>query len=148
LHKQKIVGEIFCNLKKAFESVNHEILLNKFQFHGIVGKFHGLITSYLTKRCQCVLIASTDLSNTSSSWNTETWSPAGSILAPLIFLFYINDLPPNLDNSVKPVLFADDISLVISSCNEKQYKGDVNGSTACLNYRFKSNLLTSNFNKT
>jgi hypothetical protein len=74
--------------------------------------------------------------------------PQGSIFGPLLFLFYINDLPPNLDNAVKPVLFADDISLVISSCNKKQYKNDVNGSFACLNDWFNSNLLTLNFNRT
>jgi hypothetical protein len=45
LNKQKIVGGIFCDLKKAFNSVNHEILLSKLQFHGIRGKFHDLITS-------------------------------------------------------------------------------------------------------
>jgi hypothetical protein len=81
------------------------------------------------------------LSNTRSSWNT------GSILGPL-FLFYINDLPPNLDSSVKPVLFADVISLVINNCNKKQYKNYVNGSFACVNDWFNSNLLTLNFNKT
>jgi hypothetical protein len=55
LNKQKIVGGSFCDLKKAFDSVNHEILLNKLQFYGIVDKFHefhDLITSYLTNRCQ------------------------------------------------------------------------------------------------
>jgi hypothetical protein len=59
--------EFFAILKKAFDSVNHEILLNILQFYGIVGKFHDLITSYLTyltNRCQRVLIASTDFSNT------------------------------------------------------------------------------------
>jgi hypothetical protein len=74
--------------------------------------------------------------------------PQGSILGSLLFLFYINDLPPNLDNSLKPVLFADDISLVISSCNKKQYKNDVNGPFAYLNDWFNSNVLTLNFDKT
>jgi hypothetical protein len=89
------------------------------------------------------------LNYTSSSWNNVRHGvPQGSILGPLLFLFYINDLPPNFDNSVRPAPFADNISLVISSCNKKQYKNDVNGSFACLNDWFNSNLLTLNFNKT
>jgi hypothetical protein len=56
LNKQKIVDGIICDLKKAFDSVNQEILLNKLQFYGISVKFHDLITSYCT-----------DLNYTSSS---------------------------------------------------------------------------------
>jgi hypothetical protein len=66
LNKQKIVSGIFCDLKKAFDSVNH-ILFSKLQFYGIDGKFHDLITSYLTGRYMRVLTASTDSSYTVSS---------------------------------------------------------------------------------
>jgi hypothetical protein len=70
LNKRKIVGGVFCNLKKAFDSVNHKILFSKLQFYGIQGKFHYLITSYLSDRYQRVPIASIDLSYVArSSWD-------------------------------------------------------------------------------
>jgi hypothetical protein len=71
-----------------------------------------------------------------------------SILGPLPFHFYINDLPAIFGNSVKTVLFADDTSLVISSYNNIQYSSDVNTSVALLDDWLNSNLLTLNFDKT
>jgi hypothetical protein len=136
LNNQKIVGGMFCDLKKAFDSVNHKVLLSKLQFYGIRGKFHDLITSYLSDRYQRVILA------------VIGRVLQGSILGPLLFLFYINDFPSNFNNSVKSVLFADDISLVISSYDNKQYKNDVNNSFARLNDWLDSNLLSLNFNKT
>lgn len=104
----------------------------------------------MSDRYQRVLIASTDLSHIGcSNWDIVRHGvPQGSILGPLLFLFYINDLPTIFNNSVKSVLFADDTSLVISSYNNIQYKNDVNIAFACLNDWFNSNLLTLNYNKT
>jgi hypothetical protein len=88
MNKQKIVGGIFCDLKKAFNSVNHKVLLSKLQFYGIEGKFYDLITSYLSDRYQRVLIASRDVSQTCSSWKIVRHGvPQDSILG-LLFLFY------------------------------------------------------------
>jgi hypothetical protein len=140
----------FCDLKKAFDNVNHKILFSKLLFYEIRGKFHDLITSYLSDRYQRVLIGSTDFSYVArSSWDIVRHGvPQGSILGPLLVLFYINDLPTIFNNLVKSVLFADDTSLVISSYNNTQYRNDVKISFPGLNDWFSSNLLTLNFNKT
>jgi hypothetical protein len=74
--------------------------------------------------------------------------PQGSILGPLLFLCYINDLPRIFENDVKPVLFADDTSLIINSHSLLQHKNDVNIAFVRLNEWFNANLLTLNFDKT
>jgi hypothetical protein len=103
LNKRKIVGGVFCDLKKAFDSVDHKILLNKLKFYGIRGKFHDLIISYLSDRYQRVLIPSTHLSYVArSSWDIVRHGvPQGSILGPLLFFFYVYDLPTVFNNLFK-----------------------------------------------
>jgi hypothetical protein len=89
------------------------------------------------------------LSQTCSSWKIVRHGvPQGSILGPLLFHFYINDLPLNFKSTVKSVLFADDISLVVSSYNKGQYMNDVSITFAPLNDWLNSNWLILNFNKT
>jgi len=89
------VGGIFCDLKKAFDWVNHGIPVRKLEFYGISGKFLTLTHSYLRERHQKVLINKINAyDGASSRWKKVTNGvPVGSILCPLLFPSYSNDLP-------------------------------------------------------
>ena len=94
---------MFIDLRKAFDTVSHKILLQKLYHCGIRGPAHKLIESYLSSRYQFVSHNST----TSSSKAINIGVPqVSSILGPLLFLIYINDLPNAIIS--KPRLFADD----------------------------------------
>ena len=108
------MGGKFCDLKIAFECVNHGIPVYKLEFYGISGKFLTLIQSYLRERYQEVLIDKINACDSvSSRWKQVTNGvPQVSILGPILFLIYINDLPKITDNGAKVVPFADDTSII------------------------------------
>ena len=92
---------------KAFDTVNHQILLKKLHYYGIRGHAIKWFESYLSKRKQCVSIG-----NTNSEIGMLTCGvPQGSILGPLLFLLYINDITKS-SNLLKFLLFADDTCFV------------------------------------
>ncbi len=109
-NKQHVIG-IFCDLRKAFDCVDHKILLNKLTKLGISGSELKWFSSYLENRSQFVSLG--DIK--SKILTTNIGVPQGSILGPLLFLVYINDLP---DCSVlKAFLFADDTNLLAAGPN-------------------------------
>ena len=74
--------------------------------------------------------------------------PQGSILGPLLFLVYINDLPKAIEHKAIPILFADDTSILITSPNNIQFQNDLNVVFVPLNKWSKANLPSLNFDKT
>lgn len=148
LNNKLKVGGIFCDLHKAFDCVNHNILLSKLEFYGIFGKFNTLIKSYLHNRYQKVQIKK-DLINYCSEWKLITDGvPQGSILGPLFFLLYINDLPNLISEVSTPILFADDTSLIITNSDSLQLEKNINTVIQILHEWFHNNLLFLNFEKT
>jgi hypothetical protein len=84
LEKKYITSSIFPDLSKAFDTLDHNILLNKLDYYGIRGVANNLIKSYLSQRKQCV-----SYDNSLSDYKTITCGvPRGSILGPHIFLIY------------------------------------------------------------
>ena len=114
------------------------------------GKAKSLLKSYLQSRYQRALITNSLFnSNTVSKWIKITCGvPQGSILGPLLFLLYINDLPKAIKHKALPILFADDTSILITNPNSNQLQSELNTVFAQLNKWFKSNLLFLNFDKT
>jgi hypothetical protein len=103
---------LFLDLRKAFDTVNHELLLNKLQLYGFRGPSLKLLTSYLIGRSQITLIG-----NVSSSLKLINHGvPQGSVLGPLLFLLYINDFQ-NCADGVDIKLFADDAAALMSHEN-------------------------------
>ena len=93
------------DISKAFDKVWHDGLIFKLESYGITGPLLGLINSYLANRYQRVV-----LNGKSSKWSPiRAGVPQGSVLGPLLFLVYINDLVDNISSDAK--LFADDTSL-------------------------------------
>ena len=104
--KVKINSVIFLDIRKAFDTVNHEILLQKLSSYGIKCDTHTFFESYLKDRTQCCSVNG----HISSLETIQCGVPQGSILGPLLFLIYMNDLPLCLDD-VDITMFADDTNL-------------------------------------
>ena len=106
LDKGKYCAGVFVDLKKVFDTVDHNVLLRKLDYYGIRGIANEWFCSYLKKRKQFVSIEN----NKSSVQEILTGVPQGSILDQLLFLIYINDLHKSFRFS-KTYHFADDTSI-------------------------------------
>ena len=106
----KYSAGVFVDLKKAFDTVDHNILLKKLDYYGVRGIANEWFASYLKNRKQFVSIGG----HISSTQVIQTGVPQGSVLGPLLFLLYVNDLNKSIKNS-RAYHFADDTNILLSN---------------------------------
>ena len=140
--KQQSIG-IFLDLKKAFDTINHDILIKKLERYGIRGIVGNWVRSYLSHRYQFVTLG--DCS--SVCLDIACGVPQGSVLGPKLFILYINDIC-NVSNVLKLVLFADDTNIFFSGDDLYQLVEAINFEISKLKLWFDNNKLSLNLSKT
>ena len=133
----------FIDLRKAFDTVNHEILLNKLEHYGIRDSLLDRFRSYLKDRKQYVSFNG----QSSELLINNSGLPQGSVLGPLLFLIYINDLP-NISEILNFYLFADYTNIYYDSNSLHDIKRTINKELQKLYLWLNVNRLLLNIDKT
>ena len=133
---------VFIDLSKAFDTVDHKILLKKLSFYGVRNVNLKWFQSYLSNRKQFI---SSDQGNTDME-DITYGVPHGSILGPLLFLIFVNDFKNS--TALDPIMFADDTNLFRSHKNILTLLKIVNTELVNINLWFQANKLSLNIKKT
>ena len=143
LEKDLITCVLYLDLKKAFDTVSLNILLDKIAFIGIKGKLYEILKSYLSNRKQRTLVNSC----ISEEVNISMGVPQGSILGPLLFILYINDIA-NISSQANFYLFADDTAIAIRAQRLPELQNKLNSLLSMVTRWFYANRLSLNVSKT
>ena len=143
MDKGFLVGVVFLDVSKAFDSINHQLLLQKLQSLGLQDTALDWFTSYLDSRSQEVRIED----STSSSSSLLAGVPQGSILGPSLFSLFMNDLPDSVKSSTC-AMYADDTTLYVTSDSVDSITTSLNHCLLLINTWMQENYLKLNVSKT
>ena len=142
LNDGKLVGTLFLDLSKAFDLVNHKILLEKLPFYNLSSQAINWITSYLSERSQKV-----NVSGVLSEPEVISGVPQGSVLGPLLFIMYINDLNLYVKQSYTD-MFADDTTLTATGNTLQEVIDNLQSDLDNVHTWCKQNAMVLNAQKT
>ena len=144
MERGEMTGTVFIDLSKAFDSVNHEIILDKLEKSNMSSSVINWFKSYLYERSQSVTVGG----NISKSLPLNTGVPQGSILGQLLFIIYTSDLPSCLPLECKLFMYADDSTITYSSSKINEIENNLNTALGRIYDWCVRNKLTINANKT